>query len=114
MDPGRRIFTLHDDLVKAILIATSPYGIFWRNITGTYKTLDGKRVVSCGLEGTPDVVGFQNETGLWFGFEAKIGHDKLSPKQIQFHKIAKQRGARIFEIRDPYQCVEILKKESRP
>ena len=86
------------DLVQEILVELSARDcLVWRNNTGMlYETIPtgqfigGRptyfrgRPVRFGLEGGPDVIGWQRRSGLWLGVEGKSKRGQLREAQERF------------------------------
>jgi len=76
-----------NDLTKAVIQYLSLNGWkVWRyNNVGVWDAKKGvHRKSKMTLKGVPDVIGFHKTTGIFGGFEIKVGKDRLSPEQKQF------------------------------
>lgn len=79
----------HGDLLNAILLEMSPFGLFWKNNTGVLKDKDG-RPVRYGLPGSSDILGCAN--ARFIGIEVKVGRDKQRQNQSDFATAVRNAG----------------------
>lgn len=65
------------------------YGLVLRQQVGKYRSLDGKRIVSIGKKGTPDLL-YISHTGEIAFIEVKLPHGRLSEEQKEWlHKLTR-------------------------
>jgi len=63
----------------------------WRNNTGKGLSLDGKRVITFGLKGSPDIIGVLRG-GRFVGIEVKKPGGRQSDRQKKFQKMLEAFG----------------------
>lgn len=76
--------------------------VLWRQVTGTFLSLDGKRHVPTGIDGGTDIIGVQRGTGLFIAIECKTGKATLKDNQKRFRAMVLAMGGIYVEAR----CVE--------
>jgi hypothetical protein len=102
----------HSRLVNDVLahIGSMPNVRIWRNSTGVGRALnDPKSIVSYGLKGSPDIIGFF-QGGTFIGIECKTGQAVQSKEQIAFERVSKKFGAHYFLVNNVQQAVELVTK----
>lgn len=67
-------------LQNKIIKALEQHGLVLRLQVGKYRSLDGKRIVSIGKRGTPDLM-YLSMTGEVAFIEVKLPHGRLSEEQ---------------------------------
>lgn len=84
----------HTKLVHEILIecGSHPKYRLWKNAVGVGQSFDLKRVVSYGLEGSPDLMGIM-AGGFFIGIECKTGRGVQSLPQKRFMEMCRSFGA---------------------
>lgn len=83
----------HGDLVNILLRQLDAFGLFWPNATGKARSMDGRRVISYGFKGSPDIIGVLNPTGRFVGVECKVKLDRQRPDQRTFERVSTLHGA---------------------
>jgi len=74
-----------DVTVPALVALTAlPGAMFWRQNTGTFRTMDGKRVVKVSADGIADIMGCY--CGKAVAVETKTESGSLLPSQKRFRK----------------------------
>ena len=96
--PARK--RLERDILAECLrwLGSRPWAIVWRNNTGDFVTPDGRRIVSAGLPGSPDLIGFlspiaPDTRAAFVGVECKTRTGRLREQQKAFRGAAERRGA---------------------
>jgi hypothetical protein len=95
-------------IMRDILVAVSalPGAMFWRQNTGLFRTLDGKRVVKVAPKGIGDLMG-----GYWgraVAIEVKTLTGSLRLSQTRFRDAWERAGNIYIVARTPQQAVESL------
>ena len=93
-----------NNLTKAVITWLSYNGWkVWRyNNIGVWDAKKGvHRKSKMTLKGVPDVIGFHKTTGIFGGFEIKVGKDRLSQEQSQFlYELKQSKGIGIVVSND--------------
>lgn len=89
------------------LKARPEFCFVWKNNSGS--ALIGKRYVSFGLKGSPDLIGFTKD-GIFIGFEIKTGEARQTFEQRQFLERCRTFGARYYIVRDLSEILATLDK----
>lgn len=98
----------HTALINDILRAYSDgvhgkHGlVLWRQVTGTFLSLDGKRHVPTGIDGGTDLIGVRRSDGRFIAIECKTGKATLKDNQKCFRAMVLAMGGVYVEAR----CVE--------
>ena len=95
-------------IMRDILVAISavPGALFYRQNTGTYRTMDGKRVVKVAPNGIGDIMG--GFRGLAVAIEVKTRTGRLELSQKRFRAAWERAGNIYIVARTPQQAVEAL------
>jgi ribulose-5-phosphate 4-epimerase/fuculose-1-phosphate aldolase len=105
--------TFHAEVVNQFLLALSFDGCrVWQNQTGVARTLDGKRIIRYGKEGSADITGIikcKSGAGIRLEVEVKVGKDTLSEEQKSFQKMIDTHGALYIEARNIQETVDQVK-----
>ncbi len=74
------------DILPEVLVAVTdlPAGMFWRQNTGTFRTMDGKRIVKVSATGVGDIMGCYRGRGVAIETKTLIGEQRKS--QILFER----------------------------
>lgn len=114
----RRLYTVKKEMKRESLIKAEVLKflgleksiMIWNNPTGVAKTMDGKRVIKFGLEGSADIMGVQAVTitpdmigqtiGRLVAIETKTKTGKQRKQQSNFQKAIEARGALYILARD--------------
>lgn len=101
-------------LVAACLEMLSVYRIFgWRNNSGAFKTESGG-FYRFGAKGSPDILAICN--GKFIGIECKVGHNKLSPAQVDFQRRVEAAGGNywlVYSLDDLEKYVNPMVRQRR-
>jgi hypothetical protein len=88
----------------------------WRQTCGTFRALDGERIVSVGMTGIADIGGILG--GTWKGralaVECKTGRAKLSKNQEWFRQMFQRLGGLYVEARSVEDITAALATAPRP
>jgi hypothetical protein len=95
-------------ITRAVLVAVSalPGALFYRQNTGTFRTLDGRRVVKVAPTGIGDIMG-----GYWgraVAIETKTATGKLRISQKRFRAAWERAGNTYIVAQTPEEAVEAL------
>lgn len=80
---------------------------YYRNNSGAFKAAHGS-FIRFGTPGSPDIVAVI--TGLFIGFECKMGSGRLNPNQKLFKERLEQAGGKYYEIHSPEDLDAALKE----
>jgi hypothetical protein len=97
------------NLVNSCLDYLAKRQVFaWRNNTGAFAgEYKGKtRFFRYGAKGSPDILGIIR--GRFFGIECKVGRNKLSEDQAEFHRQILKAGGIVFTVRSLDECIEAV------
>ena len=76
-----------------LAFGSRPDLVIWKNATGTARAFnDPERVISFGLKGSADIIGFTNG-GRFVAIECKTGNAKQTKSQLNFQKMCEKMGA---------------------
>lgn len=96
----------HNKLVGEILLdcGADPRWRIWRNNTGAGLSIDGKRHVRFGLEGSADIIGLKTIDGEYFfgvfvAMEVKTGKAVQSKEQKAFQQMIVKFGGEYAVVR---------------
>lgn len=80
------------DVTNPTLIALTalPGGMFWRQNSGTFRTLDGRRFVKASAVGVADIMGCYRGRAVAVETKAKTG--RLSTSQQRFRAVWEAAG----------------------
>lgn len=100
--------TLEADIQALILVALTKRegALFWRNNTGSFRSMDGKRVVKAGKPGSPDILGCYK--GRFVGIEVKACRGSQREAQEQFEKFTNRAGGIYRVCRSPDAALAVL------
>jgi hypothetical protein len=95
-------------ITRAVLVAVSalPGALFYRQNTGTFRTMDCLRVVRVAPSGIGDIMG--QFYGLAVAIETKTATGTLRISQKRFRDAWERRGGIYIVARSPEQAVEAL------
>ena len=98
------------DVTVPVLIAVSalPGAIFYRQNTGTFLTLDGRRVVKVAPPGVGDIMGAYR--GRPVAIETKVPRGTLRPTQRRFRDAWTAAGGVYIVARSPADALAALAK----
>lgn len=101
----------HSRLVHEIVLALSRLGVctVWVNNTGTALSVDLQRVITYGLPGSPDIIGFISPSGKFIGIEVKTGSAKQSKIQKNFETVLTHRGGYYSVVRSVEEALLFVK-----
>ena len=102
----------HTELIKEILLESSKFFdlcLLWENNTGVARSMDGKRIIKFGLEGSADIIGLLN-TGKFIGIECKTGNAKQSKKQKIFEQAILKRNGYYVVVKSAKEAIDFIKK----
>lgn len=95
----------HQSFLKLVMLELSKINLVSYQIaTGTFKSMDGKRIVKCGLNGHSDLIAIGKRV---FFIEIKIKRDRQSADQKLFQTMVESRGQPYYIIR-PENIKEVL------
>lgn len=96
------------DVTIPVLIAVSALSgaVFWRQNTGVFLTLDGKRHVKVSAYGVADILGGYRSRGV--AIETKTRTGKLRTTQIRFRDAWTKTGNVYIIARSPEEALEQL------
>lgn len=99
---------LESDIQASILVAvTAREGAFaWRNNTGMFRSMDGKRVVRAAVPGSPDILGCYRGRAL--GIEVKAARGKQAEEQRRFQRLWTKAGGVYAVCRSAEDAVAVL------
>lgn len=106
---SQNLYLEHQKLVDSVLLAvgSTPMCRVWRNSTGTARSMDGKRIISFGLKGSPDIVGIL-ANGRWLGLEIKTGSGKQNKDQLNFEAMIRRFNGHYFLVRSAEEAVRFV------
>jgi hypothetical protein len=95
-------------ITREVLVAVSalPGGIWWRQNTGTFRTMDGKRVVKVAPTGIADIMG--GFRSLAVAIETKTAAGRLRLSQKRFRAAWEKAGNIYIVARSAREAVEAL------
>lgn len=104
----------HQRLVDDLLFAVGslPYARVWKQITGTFKTLHGNRIVKIGLPGQADIGGIvrtASGSGVRLEIECKTGGGKLNADQMKYRDMILTFGGVYIQARDIESVLQTVK-----
>ncbi|WP_265499592.1 VRR-NUC domain-containing protein [Paracoccus beibuensis] len=82
--------TIQNKILIALSKEYAGRSIWWTNDTGVAKSMDGKRTISFGLKGSPDILGCLG--GRFIGIEVKTESGKQREAQAKFQKAFERAG----------------------
>jgi hypothetical protein len=96
-------------IMRDILVAVSalPGALFYRQNTGTFRTMDGKRVVKVAPPGIGDIMG--GFCRIAVAIEVKTLTGRLRISQKRFRAAWEKAGNVYIVARSPQQAVEALR-----
>lgn len=99
----------HQKLVDEVLLAigsTNKCRVY-RNATGCARSMDGARIISFGLKGSPDIVGILSN-GKWLGLEIKTGSGKQNKDQLNFEAMIRRFNGHYLVVRNAQEAVAFV------
>ena len=94
-----------DVAVPALVALTAlPDAMFWRQNTGTFRTMDGKRVVKVSADGIADIMGCYR--GKAIAVETKTPTGAIRATQHRFRKAWTRAGGVYIIARSAQSAVE--------
>lgn len=81
----------------------------WRQNTGVYRSLDGKRVVRVSVKGAADLTGILPD-GRRLEVEVKVPEGELRPEQVEFGKMIADSGGVYIIARAPGEATAALRE----
>jgi hypothetical protein len=99
-----------EDVTQPVLIAVTalPGAMFWRQNTGTFRTMDGLRVVKASVNGVGDIM------GAYFGravaIETKTLTGPLRKTQVRFRAKWEKAGGLYIVARSSEDALTALQK----
>lgn len=105
---------IHTVLVKQILIALGKMPELtrvWQNDVGLARSMDGKRVVRFGLNGSADITGIL-KGGKRIELEVKTGNAVQSSQQKKFEGMIHHMGGFYKVVRSVEEATEFVKKNA--
>lgn len=100
--------TIQNAILVALSTAFAGEAIWWKNDTGTAKSMDGKRTIRFGLKGSPDILGCYG--GRFFGIEVKTATGSQEDSQKKFQKVFERSGGIYIIARSPEEAVREIRK----
>ncbi len=96
------------DITVPVLIAVSalPGAVFWRQNAGTFRTMDGRRVVKVSINGVGDIMGGYRGRGV--ALETKTLKGKLRQTQERFRAAWEKSGNVYIVARSPEEALAAL------
>lgn len=96
------------DVTQPVLIAVTALAgaMFWRQSSGVFRTLDGKRVVKVSAVGVGDIIGAFR--GRPVAIETKTLSGTLRATQVRFSDAWRRAGGVYIVARCPEDAVEAL------
>lgn len=93
------------DVTVPVLVAVSalPGAMFWRQNTGTFRTMDARRVVKVSATGVADIMGCY--LGRAVAIETKTSTGKMAVSQKRFRAAWERAGGVYIVARDPVDAV---------
>jgi hypothetical protein len=97
-----------DEITTPVLIAITafPGCMAWRQNTGTYRTMDGKRVVKVSANGVADIMGVY--WGKAIAVETKTANGTLRVSQKRFRNAFEAAGGVYIVARSPEEAIAKL------
>lgn len=94
-----------EDVTVPVLIALTalPGGMFYRQNTGTFRTMDGKRIVKVSANGIADIMGCYRGRGV--AVETKTKDGRLRQSQRLFRAAWERGGGAYIVARSPDEAV---------
>lgn len=94
-----------EDVTVPVLVALTalPGGMFYRQNTGTFRTMDGKRIVKVSANGIADIMGCYRGRGV--AVETKTQDGRLRRSQILFRAAWERGGGAYIVARSPDEAV---------
>lgn len=101
--------TTETPIMRETLVAVSnlPESMFWRNNTGVAITMDGKRHIRFGLNGSGDIIGALR--GRPVAIETKTKDGSLDPDQKRFRRAWEKAGGVYIVARSPAEALDQLR-----
>lgn len=100
--------TIQNGILVALSTAFAGEAIWWKNDTGTGKSMDGKRVIRFGLKGSPDILGCYQ--GRFIGVGVKTPTCSQEESQKKFQKVFGKSGGIYIVARSPEAAVAEVRK----
>lgn len=119
----------HTRLVNDCVVRVSQTGlaVVWKNATGAaipiaalnklakekhFFTMNEakSKLISFGLEGTPDVIGFLKHSGFFIGMEMKTGNARMNKSQVNFKKVLELNSGYHSVIRSTAEALDFVKE----
>lgn len=97
------------DVTQPVLVAITalPGAIFWRQNCGTFRTMDGRRVVSAtSIDGIADIMGAYRARGVAIETKSKTG--PMRKTQKTFRENWERAGGLYFVARSPEEALAAL------
>ena len=94
-------------VIAALSAAFHPEGIFWKNDTGTGKSMDGQRVIKFGCVGSPDILGALD--GRAVGVEVKTRRGRQRESQLRFQAAFERAGGLYVVARSTAEALAAIK-----
>lgn len=97
-----------DDITMPVLIAVTAIegAMFWRQNTGTFRTLDGRRLVKVSANGVADIMGAYR--GRAVAIETKAPGGRLRETQKRFRAAWEKAGGIYIVARSPAEALAAL------
>ncbi len=97
------------DVTQPVLVAVTalPGALFWRQNTGTFRTMDGRRVVSAtSITGVADIMGVYRARPVAIETKTKTG--PMRKTQTTFRGNWEKAGGLYFVVRSPEEALDAL------
>lgn len=96
------------DVTMPVLVAVSalPDAVFWRQSSGVFRTLDGKRVVKVSAVGVGDLMGAYR--GFPVAIETKTVRGRMETTQKRFRDAWRRAGGIYIVARSPAEALAAL------
>ena len=96
------------DITVPVLIAVTalPGAMFWRQNTGTFRTMDGRRVVKVSADGIADVMGAYRGRAVAIETKTQLGTLRITQKR--FRDAWERAGGAYIIARSPEEALAAL------
>lgn len=103
-----RMSETYDVTIPTLIAVTAlPGAIFWRQNQGTFRTMDGKRVIQAtSISGVADIMGAYRARPV--AIETKTVRGSLRETQKTFREMWERAGGVYLVVRSPEQAVAAL------
>lgn len=97
-----------EDVTVPVLVALTalPGGMFWRQNTGTYRSMDGRRVVKVSASGIADIMGCYQGRAL--AIETKTRTGRMLKSQNLFRDAWQRAGGVYIVARSADEAVALV------